>query len=80
MDNHKEDNERANPKINDMPVELSAPLIRSVIYHIEHHKGANYSTWAKWVRKEANDPAIEKYLHKAWREAQQVISKMPPNT
>lgn len=32
------------------------------------------------MKKEVKDPAIELYLHTAWREAKQVISKMPPNT
>ena len=39
----------------------------------------DYYIWAKNVVQEVGDEGIRPYLHKAWREAKQVISKMPPN-
>lgn len=66
MENHKEDNERANPKINDNS-RLMTALVDSAIYYMK--RGVDYYTWAKIVVKEVGDERIKPYLHKAWREA-----------
>ena len=48
---------------------------------ISYMKGGetDYYRWAKEVVKGVGDEGVRPYLHKAWREAKQVIDNMPPN-
>ncbi len=77
MENHKEDNERANHKINDNS-DLMNSLVNAAIYHIERGE-TDFYIWAKKIVKELGDESIRPYLYKAWREAKHIIRKMPAN-
>lgn len=77
MENSKEDNKRANPKINDNS-DLMNSIIEAAIYHIERGE-TDFYLWAKKMVKEIGDESIRPYLHKAWREANHKIHKRPTN-
>jgi hypothetical protein len=76
MNNHKEDSSRSNPQMNANPDVMTA-LVNLAIYYMKRGE-TDYYRWAKNVLKEVGDEGIRPYLYKAWREAKQVIDKMPP--